>query len=83
LRRALTDLGFVDIEVHQSTPALWVAQSVITALFSKEGRKTRELRNPLLTLLLMMLARFVFFPLLWVGNKFGRGDCLLAVATKA
>jgi len=83
LRRSLAELGFVDIEVHQITPALWVAQSIITTLYSTEGRKTRELRNPVLTLLLMALTRFVFFPVLWFGNKFEHGDCLLAVATKA
>jgi len=83
LRGLLADVGYEHIEVYEITPALWVSQSLIARLFSKEGRKTRQLRNPFLTLLLMMFARFVFFPALWVGNKLGHGDCLLAVGTKA
>jgi SAM-dependent methyltransferase len=83
LRRLLADAGYVRVEVQQITPALWVTQSIIARLFSKEGKKTRQLRNPLLTIFLLVFARFVFFPALWVGNRFGHGDCLLAVGTKA
>jgi 2-polyprenyl-3-methyl-5-hydroxy-6-metoxy-1,4-benzoquinol methylase len=83
LRRFLEDAGYRNVEVRQITPALWVSQSIIAGLFSKKGQKTRQLRNPFVTLLLMTLARFVFFPALWLGNKLGHGDCLLAVGTKA
>lgn len=83
LRNLLSDAGYVDIEIHQITPALWVTQSIIAFLFSKKGKKNRQLRNPFLTLLLMMFARFVLFPMLWVGNKLGHGDCLLATGSKA
>ena len=83
LRQLLTDTGFTCIEVRQITPSLWVAQSLIAYFFSRRGRKTRQLRNPFLTLFLMLFARFVLFPALWVGNLIGRGDCLLAVASKA
>jgi len=83
LQKLLTETGYVDVEVRQITPALWITQSIIACAFSKEGKKTRQLRNPFLTLLLMVLARFVFFPALWAGNKLGHGDCLLASGTKA
>jgi len=36
-----------------------------------------------LTVLLMLLTRLVLFPVLWFGNRIGRGDCILAVAVKA
>ena len=82
LRRLLSESGYVDVEIRQITPALWVAQSLIACFFAREGKKTRQLRNPFLTLLLITLVRFIFFPVLWAGNKLGRGDCLLAMGTK-
>lgn len=83
LRQLLSETGYSRIEMRQITPALWVAQSFIAHVFSKEGRKTWQLRNPFLTLLFMMIARLVLFPALWLGNRRGRGDCLLAVAVRA
>ena len=83
LRQLLADAGFAQVEIRQITPALWVAQSSIARLFAREGRKNRQLRNPFLTLFLMVFVRLVLFPVLWLGNRRGRGDCLLAVATKA
>src|SRR5260370_32754936 len=62
LRKLLEETGYARVEVRQITPALWVAQSVMARLFAKDGRKTWQLRNPFLTLLLMMTARFVLFP---------------------
>jgi len=83
LRHLLEDTGFENIEMHQITPALWVTQSIIACFFSREGEKTRKLRHPVLTLLLLMFARSFLFPVLWLGNRLGHGDCLLATATKA
>jgi SAM-dependent methyltransferase len=83
LCKLLAETGYSRIEMRQITPALWVAQSFIARLFAKEGRKTWQLRNPFLTLLFMMIARFVVFPAFWLGNRRGQGDCLVAVATKA
>ncbi len=83
LRKLLDETGYTRVEIRQITPAVWVAQSVIAGLFAKEGSKTWQLRNPFLTLILMMIARFVLFPALWLGNRRGQGDCLLVVATKA
>jgi SAM-dependent methyltransferase len=82
LRKLLDETGYARIEVRQITPAVWVAQSAIARLFAKGGSKTWQLRNPFLTLLLMMIARFVLFPALWLGNRRGQGDCLLVVATR-
>lgn len=83
LHRLLEETGYSRIEILQITPALWVAQSLIAYIFSKPGTKTWQLRNPFLTLLFMMTARFVAFPTLWLGNLLGRGDCLQIVAMKA
>jgi SAM-dependent methyltransferase len=83
LKRLLTDAGFQNVESRQITPALWVTQSCIARFFAKEGTKNRKLRNPFLTLALMIFARLVLFPALWLGNRSGRGDCLLVNATKA
>jgi SAM-dependent methyltransferase len=83
LRRLLADAGFLSAETHQITPALWVTQSFIAWVFAREGRKNGQLRNPFLTLFLMVFARFFLFPVLWFDNRSGRGDCLLVVATKA
>jgi len=70
------------VEIRQITPALWVTQSCIARLFAREGRKNGQLRNPILNMALMVFARFVLFPALWLGDRLGRGDCLLVVATK-
>ena len=83
LCRLLAETGYARIEVRQTTPASWVAQSVIGRLFSKKDEKNFLLRNPFLTALLMLFARFVLFPALWLGNRSGRGDCLLALASKS
>jgi SAM-dependent methyltransferase len=82
LRRLLEDTGFAKVELSQITPALWVTQSLLVHLFAREGKKTRQMRNPFLTLFFMVFARFVLFPVLWLGNRLGQGDCLLAAATK-
>lgn len=83
LRQMLTNAGYTRIEVVQITPSLWVAQSLIAYLFARKGRKTRQLRNPFLTVFFMLFARFILFPVLWLGNRLGCGDCILTVASKA
>lgn len=82
LSQLLADTGYTRIKTRQLTPALWVGQSLIARIFAKQGEKTRQLRNPLLALGVMMIARFLLFPILWIGNRTGCGDCLIAVATK-
>ena len=83
LRRLLAEAGFLNAQTRQITPALWVTQSFIAWLFAREGRKNAQLRNPFLTLFLMVFAKLVLFPVLWFDNRSGRGDCLLVVARKA
>jgi SAM-dependent methyltransferase len=81
LTRALDAAGFETVARAQATPALWVAHSVL-ALTARRGRPTRALRNPLAVMALMALARGGLFPLLWVANRSGHGDCLLRIARK-
>jgi SAM-dependent methyltransferase len=78
----LAETGFAPIEASQVTPASWVAQSFIAYVYDKKGVQNRQLRNPLRVAALMLFARFILFPALWLGNVRGRGDCLLAVAVK-
>jgi 2-polyprenyl-3-methyl-5-hydroxy-6-metoxy-1,4-benzoquinol methylase len=82
-QEVLQQAGFVVLEARQITPALWVSSSVIARLFAKKAKPTRQLRNPVLMLGLMLLSRGLLFPVLWLGNVLGRGDCLLTVATKS
>lgn len=83
LEQELHKAGFEITNSRQSTPALWVAQSIIAALFARPGQPTRALRNPLLVMALMALARGLFFPVLWLGNRLGRGDCLVLCTRKS
>jgi SAM-dependent methyltransferase len=83
LRQLVEDAGYTRVETRQITPSLWVAQSFIACYFARKGEKTRQLRNPFLTAFLMLFARFLLFPALWLGNQIGRGDCIVTVATKA
>jgi K+-transporting ATPase A subunit len=78
----LAGAGFTNVRTRQITPSLWVAHSVVARAFARKGRPTRQLRNPTLILGLMLLARLMFFPLLVLGNRFGRGDCLLVIANQ-
>jgi SAM-dependent methyltransferase len=82
LRRLLEDVGFKDVQIRCATPALWVASSMITRVFSRPARSTRQLRNPLLIAFVMIIARLLLFPVLYVGNLWGKGDCLVATCTK-
>jgi 2-polyprenyl-3-methyl-5-hydroxy-6-metoxy-1,4-benzoquinol methylase len=83
LRDMLESEGFRVVRTRQATPASWMAQTLIARLFSRPRRATRELRNPFLVAPLMLFARVFLFPLLWLGNRLGRGDCLIIVAKKA
>jgi len=74
--------GFDSLELRQRTPALWVAQSIITRLFARNGTPTSQLRNPGLVVSLMLAVRGLLFPLLWLCNTIGSGDCLICVARK-
>jgi SAM-dependent methyltransferase len=77
----LLETGFKDVQIREITPALWVASSIITRIFARKGRRTRQLRNPFLVLILMCFARMIAFPIIYFGNRVGRGDCLITVAS--
>ncbi len=83
LTNILKETGFEIQEIRQDSPALWVAHSIIVRLFAQFGRPTKQLRNPFLVAVLLILIRIFFFPLLWLGNRLGRGDCLVVVAQKS
>ena len=80
LAKMLKEAGYENVQTRQITPSLWVASSVIARLFAKVGKPNRELRNPFLVFTLILVARFLLFPLLIFGNLFGRGDCLIVTA---
>jgi 2-polyprenyl-3-methyl-5-hydroxy-6-metoxy-1,4-benzoquinol methylase len=82
LRQLLADTGYTQVKMRQITPAVWVSQSFIARLFARKGNKNSLLRNPFWVALFALFSRFICFPALWVGNRSGRGDCLLVVATK-
>jgi SAM-dependent methyltransferase len=78
----LEECGFLPMELRQITPALWFASSIVALCCARHGKPTRQLRNPFVICGLVLACRFLFFPLLWWGNRAGRGDCLVAVAVK-
>lgn len=82
LRALLKKSQFEIVEMRQETPALWVAHSIIAKLYAKPGMPTRQLRSAPLVASLILLIRGLLFPLLWLGNLTGRGDCLVVVARK-
>lgn len=82
LTQLLQRCGFEITELKYATPSHWMSSSIVAALSARRGRKTRYLRSPLLVAFLMLFCRFVLFPLLWVGNLSGHGDCLVVVGKK-
>lgn len=82
LRKMLLDAGFHAVESKQETPALWVSHSIIARFFAKQGSPTRKLRSATLIMPMIAFIRGVLFPLLWLGNRLGRGDCLVIIAHK-
>ena len=82
LKKLLNDSGFEVTKIKYVTPSLWVAQSVIASLFAKRGKQNVAQQSAILLGSLMLITRFLFFPLLWLGNMAGRGDCLTIEARK-
>lgn len=80
LARTAEAAGFVVQEQSQDTPALWIALSLISRLTAKPGKVNRAMRNPALVIALLGVTRGLLFPLLWWGNRQGRGDCLKLIA---
>lgn len=82
LASLLRNNGFNVIKAKQITPALWVSHSILAWLFSKPGIPTNRLRSTAVVACLMLLIRVLGFPLLWLGNRVDKGDCLLFIAKK-
>jgi 2-polyprenyl-3-methyl-5-hydroxy-6-metoxy-1,4-benzoquinol methylase len=78
----LTNSGFGDVKSYNTTPSLWMAQSIIAVLFTKSGKKNNAQRSPVLLGCLLLTIRFFLFPFLCIGNLIGRGDCLIIEAFK-
>ena len=76
--QSLTDVlhkaGFSIVAIKNASPAAWMAQSVIASI----RRKPRG-RSALLLGTLMLMA-YAVVPLLRLGNRTGRGDCLIVKA---
>ena len=81
LAKLLREEGFTGIKLREVTPSLWVASSIIVRLFASKGKPTRQLRNPFLLFGLMLVSRLVLCPVLYLCNRRGRGDCLVASAS--
>lgn len=83
-RRSVTRLldatGYTAVKVKDESPSLWIASSIITALFARKGKTTVQLRNPFLVLGLMCAVRLLLFPFLAIANCLRRGDCLVVSA---
>jgi hypothetical protein len=82
LTNMLKETGFKIQEIRQKSPALWAAHSIIVRLFAKFGQPSKHLRNAFLIAALLCLTRIFFFPLLYIGNRIGRGDCIIVIARK-
>jgi 2-polyprenyl-3-methyl-5-hydroxy-6-metoxy-1,4-benzoquinol methylase len=82
LAKLLTDNGFQIVKEKQISPSLWLAHSIIAALFSKPNKPNKHLRKVFLVASLMILVRFILFPFLLIGNLQKKGDCLLIMAKK-
>jgi 2-polyprenyl-3-methyl-5-hydroxy-6-metoxy-1,4-benzoquinol methylase len=82
LQQLLTECGFKITRREQCTPALWVANSLVARLFARRGKTTTMLRNPFPIMTIMGCVRFGLFPLLWLANVCGKGDCIVVEAVK-
>ena len=78
----LAETGFAIVSAREITPALWVAQSTLAWAFAGRADQPRRLRSTVLIGALMLIARGLLFPLLWLGNRLGRGDCLVVKARR-
>jgi SAM-dependent methyltransferase len=82
LAGVLKAAGFSNITIKQRTPALWVSHSVVSKFTFVPAAPTRHLRNPFLIAGLVLFVRLFLFPLLFLGNLIGKGDCLVVTAQK-
>lgn len=79
----LKDAGFRQRSIRQESPALWAAYSLLAWLGARQGQRTSTLRNPFLVMAATAVIRGGLFPILWLANRLGGGDCLLITAEKS
>jgi SAM-dependent methyltransferase len=82
LSSLLAECGFTVASVRLITPSLWVAQSLLARLGRTHADPTAMFRKRWLIAGLMLAVRGLMFPLLWVQNLRGRGDCLVVKARR-
>jgi SAM-dependent methyltransferase len=82
LSSLLEECSFAVASVAQITPALWVAQSMLARLGRGRADPTAMFRKRWLIAGLMLAVRGLLFPLLWLRNRSGRGDCLVIKARR-
>jgi len=80
LRRQIEKAGLSVVEMKTQTPALWLVQSFLSRWHARHGHPTRELRSVARVVPLLLLTRLLLFPIIWLGNALGRGDCWIVVA---
>jgi SAM-dependent methyltransferase len=83
LAALLRECGFDVISTRQIAPALWVAQSLLAWLGRSRTLDRSLIRKRWLVAGLMLAIRGGMFPLLWLANRVGRGDCLVVKARRA
>jgi 2-polyprenyl-3-methyl-5-hydroxy-6-metoxy-1,4-benzoquinol methylase len=82
LQRLLAEEGYEVTHSRCVTPALWLAQSIVAAIYARPGAPTRQLRSAPLVASLMVLLRGLLFPALFLLNRGMRGDCLVVRARR-
>jgi 2-polyprenyl-3-methyl-5-hydroxy-6-metoxy-1,4-benzoquinol methylase len=82
LSQLLTSSGFKVVNEQQVTPALWFVQSLVARLTSRPGTPNTWMRKAAIIAPALCLVRGLGFPILWLMNRLGRGDCLLVRAVK-
>lgn len=82
LATLLRDAGFEVVAARQISPALWVAQSLLVWLGRTRPAERSLIRKRWLVAGLMLAIRGGMFPLLWLANRAGRGDCLVIKARR-
>jgi SAM-dependent methyltransferase len=81
LEDVLNRAGFRLTEISTFTPALWLAQSLLTGRGSGAGRANRLLRSAPVVAGLMLAARLLVLPFFSQANREFKGDCLVAAAS--
>jgi 2-polyprenyl-3-methyl-5-hydroxy-6-metoxy-1,4-benzoquinol methylase len=82
LSQLLKETSFQSIRVKEKTPSLWVSHSLIAKLYAKQGTPTKQMRTTVLVAPSILVIRILLFPILWLGNILGSGDCLVVTAYK-